>query len=89
MVILGDMLELGEDSEKEHKQILELLKQKQILNAILIGPHFKNVAQPPFTHLFQTSDEALNYLKQFPVSNATVLIKGSRGIKLEKLAEAL
>jgi UDP-N-acetylmuramoyl-tripeptide--D-alanyl-D-alanine ligase len=89
MVILGDMLELGEESEKEHKQVLELLKQKNILRAILVGPHFTKAAQPPFTHLFQNSDEALQYLKQFPVSNATVLIKGSRGIKLEKLAEVL
>jgi UDP-N-acetylmuramoyl-tripeptide--D-alanyl-D-alanine ligase len=89
MVILGDMLELGDDSEKEHTQIIELLKQKNILQAILVGPHFMKAAQPPFTQLFQTSEEALNYLKQFPVSNATVLVKGSRGIKLEKLVEVL
>lgn len=89
MVILGDMLELGEDSEKEHRQIIELLKQKNILHAILVGPHFMKAAKPPFTQLFQTSDEALQYLKKFPVSNATVLVKGSRGIKLEKLVEAL
>lgn len=89
LVILGDMLELGEDSEKEHKQILELLKQKNILQAILVGPHFMKAAQPPFTHLFQTSEEALHYLKKFPVNNATVLVKGSRGIKLEKVVDAL
>ena len=89
MVILGDMLELGEDSEKEHTQIIELLKQKNILNAILIGPHFRKAATSPFTTLFATSEEALNYLKQFPVTQTTVLVKGSRGIKLEKLVEAL
>lgn len=89
LVILGDMLELGEDSEKEHKQIIELLKQKNILRAILVGPHFMKAAQPPYTQLFQTSEEALQYLKKFPVNNVTVLVKGSRGIKLEKLVEAL
>jgi UDP-N-acetylmuramoyl-tripeptide--D-alanyl-D-alanine ligase len=89
LVILGDMLELGEESEKEHKQIIELLKQKNILKAILVGPHFIKAANSPYTTLFNTSEEALNYLKQFPVSNTTILVKGSRGIKLEKLVEAL
>ena len=89
LVILGDMLELGEESEKEHKQIIELLKQKNILKAILVGPHFIKAANSPFTTFFSTSDEALHYLKQFPVCNTTILVKGSRGIKLEKLVEAL
>jgi UDP-N-acetylmuramoyl-tripeptide--D-alanyl-D-alanine ligase len=89
LVILGDMLELGEESEKEHQQIIELLKEKKLLHAILVGPHFIKAAQAPFTQLFQTSEEACNYLKEFPVNNATVLIKGSRGIKLEKLVEVL
>jgi len=89
LVILGDMLELGEESEKEHKQILELLRQRNILKAILVGPHFMKAANSPFTTLFKTSEEALKYLKQFPVNNTTVLVKGSRGIKLEKLVEAL
>lgn len=89
LVILGDMLELGQETEKEHRQIIELLKQKNIVNAILVGPHFMKAAQAPFTNLFQTSEEALNYLKAFPVRNATVLVKGSRGIKLEKLVDAL
>ncbi len=88
-VILGDMLELGEDSEKEHEQILELLKQKNILQGILVGPHFMKAAQAPFVNLFKTSEEALDYLRQFPVKNATILVKGSRGVKLEKLVEAL
>ena len=89
LVILGDMLELGQETEKEHKQIIELLKQKNILQAILVGPHFMKAAQAPFTNVFQTSDEALNYLKKFPLHNATILVKGSRGIKLEKLVDAL
>lgn len=88
-VILGDMLELGDESEKEHKQIIELLKQKNIQRAILVGPHFMKAADKTFTNLFSTSEEALNYLKSFPVHNATILVKGSRGIKLEKLVEAL
>ena len=89
LVILGDMLELGEESEKEHKQIVELLKQKNIQKAILVGPHFIKAASTPFNVFFNSSEEALSYLKQFPVNNTAILIKGSRGIKLEKLVEAL
>ncbi|HSH64578.1 MAG TPA: UDP-N-acetylmuramoyl-tripeptide--D-alanyl-D-alanine ligase [Bacteroidia bacterium] len=89
IVILGDMLELGEESEKEHTQIIELLKQKKISQAIFVGPHFMKAAHSSFPNSFQTSDQALNYIKEHPIKNATVLVKGSRGIKLEKLVEAL
>jgi UDP-N-acetylmuramoyl-tripeptide--D-alanyl-D-alanine ligase len=89
MVILGDMLELGEESEKEHATIIELLQQKNIRNAILVGPHFMKAAHTHYRNLFPTSEAALDYLKQHPAVNLTVLVKGSRGIKLEKLVEAL
>jgi UDP-N-acetylmuramoyl-tripeptide--D-alanyl-D-alanine ligase len=89
MVILGDMLELGEESEKEHASIIQLLKQKNIQHAILVGPHFMKAADTHYRNLFPTSEAALDYLKQHPALNLTVLVKGSRGIKLEKLVEAL
>jgi UDP-N-acetylmuramoyl-tripeptide--D-alanyl-D-alanine ligase len=89
MVILGDMLELGTESEKEHASIIELLKQKKIDNVVLVGPHFMKAANTHFRNLFPTSEAALDYLKQHPALNLTVLVKGSRGIKLEKLVEAL
>jgi UDP-N-acetylmuramoyl-tripeptide--D-alanyl-D-alanine ligase len=89
MVILGDMLELGEESEKEHASIIELLKQKNISKAILVGPHFMKAGNTHYPNLFPSSEAALDYLKQHPALNLTVLVKGSRGIKLEKLVEAL
>jgi UDP-N-acetylmuramoyl-tripeptide--D-alanyl-D-alanine ligase len=89
MVILGDMLELGEESDKEHTAVIELLKQKNINNAILVGPHFMKAAKASYPNLFPTSEAALDYLKQHPALNLTVLVKGSRGIKLEKLVEVL
>ncbi len=89
LVILGDMLELGEESDKEHEQIISLLRQKKMEQAILVGPHFMRAAKKHYPNVFRTSEEALEFLKHFPIKDVTILVKGSRGIKLEKLVEAL
>jgi UDP-N-acetylmuramoyl-tripeptide--D-alanyl-D-alanine ligase len=89
MVILGDMLELGDDSNTEHDAIAKLLDEKGIKNAILVGPYFMKSAKLINAVSFANSDEALQYLLAHPVKDTTVLIKGSRGIKLEKVVEAL
>jgi len=89
MVILGDMLELGVDSKKEHDAIVALLKQKGLSNAILIGPFFKEAGKLINALTFNNSDECIDYLNQKNIQNSTILIKGSRGIKLEKVAEVL
>jgi UDP-N-acetylmuramoyl-tripeptide--D-alanyl-D-alanine ligase len=89
MVILGDMLELGVDSKKEHDAIVSLLKQKNLSNAILVGPFFKEAGKLMNALTFNNSDECIDYLKQNLIQNSTILIKGSRGIKLEKVAEVL
>lgn len=89
MAILGDMLELGEDSTKEHDSIVNLLKNKNITNLILVGPFFKESGKSINAKTFSNSDEVVDYLKQHPVKDSTILIKGSRGIKLEKVVELL
>lgn len=89
MVILGDMLELGEESAKEHDHIVELLQQKNISNALLVGPLFTEAGKKVNAKTFPDSDAAVNYLKQHPQKYTTILIKGSRGIKLEKVVEVL
>lgn len=89
MVILGDMLELGSESEKEHDAILNLLKEKNISNAILVGPLFVAAGKKTNSKTFATSDQAVEFLKQNKITDTTILIKGSRGIKLEKVVEVL
>ncbi|MBL0328408.1 MAG: UDP-N-acetylmuramoyl-tripeptide--D-alanyl-D-alanine ligase [Bacteroidetes bacterium] len=89
MVILGDMLELGSESEKEHDAIVALLQQKNISNAILVGPHFIAAGKKVSAKTFSNSDEVVDFLKQNKVIDSTILIKGSRGIKLEKVVEVL
>ena len=88
MLILGDMLELGKDSHKEHQQIIELLKNKGLANTLLIGNHFSETENSIHAKHFNTSDEAKEYLQANKIENTTILIKGSRGIKLEKILEA-
>lgn len=89
MVILGDMLELGEESAKEHDAIVQLLQQKNIENAILVGPLFKEAGKNAAVKTFVSSDEALDYLKAHPQKDTAILVKGSRGIRLEKVLTAL
>ena len=84
LCILGDMLELGKDSEKEHKEIISLCK-KLNLDCYYIGKEFKKVKQESFNNRKHFEEE----LKQERIDNKTILLKGSRGIRLEKLVELL
>lgn len=82
MLVLGDMLELGDESEKEHKLIVDLLHEKKLENYILVGPLFHSLKEKMS---FENSGEAAAYLRENPVKEKTILVKGSRGIKLENI----
>ncbi len=88
LVLLGDMFELGEFSKEEHLKIAELLKEKKLTNVILVGEEFFKQTQNDFLK-FKTTEECKDYLKKQGVTAATVLIKGSRGMKMETLQEVL
>jgi UDP-N-acetylmuramoyl-tripeptide--D-alanyl-D-alanine ligase len=85
-LVLGDMLELGEDSANEHQEIINLLKEKKLNNFFLVGPIFKSILNE---NSFSNSDEAREYLQNINLTNNLILIKGSRGIKLEKIIDVL
>ena len=86
LYILGDMLELGEDSISEHQTIIdELSKYNQ--EVILVGKEF-NKCKHNFTHFFNTEDAHV-WIEKNPIKDMYILLKGSRGIKLEKLKEVL
>jgi UDP-N-acetylmuramoyl-tripeptide--D-alanyl-D-alanine ligase len=90
ILVLGDMLELGEDSHKEHKHIIELIQQKGFENFILVGKEFMAAAEGKMSNvIFEDSIKAAEYIKQKAPLNTYMLIKGSRGIKMEKVLEAL
>jgi UDP-N-acetylmuramoyl-tripeptide--D-alanyl-D-alanine ligase len=87
MLILGDMLELGEQSATEHQNIIELLQQNHFDNVILVGKDFMKT-QNPFL-CFESVSELTDYLELHPIRNNSILIKGSRGIKLENILPKL
>ena len=82
--ILGDMRELGDASEQEHRTILDLLKSLGFHEAFLVGPCFSRFNDNPEYLTFATVDDLVAYLAQHPVAGRTILVKGSRGIQLEK-----
>ena len=84
LVILGDMLELGASSEVEHQAIVNYLESKS-LKAILVGKCYQKT-KSGFT-TFKDTLQLIPYLKQDGLENSLVLLKGSRGIKLEMLLE--
>jgi len=87
LVILGDMLELGADSRSEHANAIQLLKELD-LDSILVGSLFGLEDQDLFP-CFENAEQTLTYLENNPIKGRTILIKGSRGIKLESVLSAL
>ena len=84
IAILGDMLELGENEYKEHEDIVQFMKENNI-NGLLVGSIFSNIKCNFPT--FEKVEFILTYLENMSYINSTILIKGSRGIKLEKIIE--
>ncbi|MBF8455704.1 UDP-N-acetylmuramoyl-tripeptide--D-alanyl-D-alanine ligase [Kaistella sp. G5-32] len=84
-IIIGDMLELGADSETEHQAILDLAQKLHFDEMITVGNHFTNVNQNSGS--FLNSAELSAYLKEHSISSKNILLKGSRGIALEQILE--
>ncbi len=83
MAILGDMFELGEESEKEHQKIIAWCKELEI-TCYFVGNHFFKAGNG--AHNFFPDVAACNhYLQNNTVNHHLILIKGSRGIHLENI----
>jgi len=90
IAMLGDMLELGEDSAAEHKAVIESALSRGFCKVFFVGKEFSAVSVASDNAMFfQTSDELADYLKVNPVRGATILIKGSRGTRMEKVIPTL
>jgi UDP-N-acetylmuramoyl-tripeptide--D-alanyl-D-alanine ligase len=87
LLFLGNMLELGNDSEKEHRAIVKMLEELGFKEVYLVGSHFKNVAEN--YEYFDTIEECAAAIKKEQIKNGHILIKGSRGSKMERLLEVL
>lgn len=89
LVILGDMLELGEKSEEEHNKLLDELKSHKIENVFLVGSVFQKVSSNTGFRSFPDVSKLIDILRIEPVKGYTVLIKGSRRMGLEKVYDLL
>lgn len=88
-VILGDMLELGNESESEHEKIIGLLQDYSFDKIILVGNIYNSLKVPDKFLKFRDVSELENWLKNRNIAHSNVLIKGSRGIQLEKIVRLL
>jgi len=88
VVILGDMLELGDEAISEHQQIISQIENSNIEQAIFIGEIFKTIENSSH-QFFESTNDLLTHIKEHPLKNKNILIKGSRGIALEKVVEYL
>ncbi|MBQ3208300.1 MAG: UDP-N-acetylmuramoyl-tripeptide--D-alanyl-D-alanine ligase [Alistipes sp.] len=91
LLILGDMLELGKWSFDEHCRILQLAAQVENAELLLVGSEFSRAAHALGIGATCCTDstEAADWVAQNKISDTVILLKGSRGIKLEKLIGVL
>lgn len=87
ILMLGAMMELGRESIQEHQNIIELIKKYQWHKIILVDGDFGKTHHS-FIY-FSNSAEAAMWCKQQNFKDSYILIKGSRSIKMEKIAEVL
>ncbi len=87
MLWLGGMKEMGSETEAEHRNLIDLIRQYEWAGVILVGTEFKDV-QTGF-QWFEDAQEAAVYVRTNRPENASILIKGSRSSRMELLLEAL
>ena len=89
VIILGDMLELGEKSEEEHAGILNILKCAAPCEVILVGNMFSKVSAGSDIKSFRDVEKLRSHLSENPIRGSYILIKGSRKMTLEKIYDLL
>lgn len=87
-LVLGDMLELGADSEAEHRKIVEKIAASGIKKVMLVGQNFASVAKSGMS-TYKNVDELISVLTENKLNGCLVLIKGSNSMKLTKVVEHL
>lgn len=89
VLILGDMFELGDYSQIEHQNIVELIMQHQFDEVILTGPEFGQTKTKSDFLKFNHVEDVINHFSEHPIRQKNILVKGSRGMKLETLIDKL
>lgn len=86
-VLIGGMMELGEEGPAEHAAIVELLKSRDWALVLLVGGDFARI-EHPFIYM-EDSRKAADWMLQHPIRDALVLLKGSRSMAMEKVLASL
>ncbi len=89
MVILGDMLELGEESNDEHARVIDALHHHDVGDVLLCGPRFKSAVSDKEYTCFDSVKELSEWLSSNKTVGKTILVKGSRGMALDKIYDLL
>jgi UDP-N-acetylmuramoyl-tripeptide--D-alanyl-D-alanine ligase len=89
MIILGDMMELGEHSLEEHKNMIALTRKLSFDKVFFIGELFSMAARDGKEICFADINEAMAWFRVNPVLDMTILLKGSRKMQLEQLTNLL
>jgi UDP-N-acetylmuramoyl-tripeptide--D-alanyl-D-alanine ligase len=85
IMILGDMFELGEESPQEHQVIVNSLSNQEAVSCYFIGKEFyANQTDKNNFHFYETFESFSDHLKEVKIENSYILIKGSRGMALER-----
>jgi UDP-N-acetylmuramoyl-tripeptide--D-alanyl-D-alanine ligase len=87
VVIMGDMFELGEESIYEHQAIVDLATSLSFDEIFLVGENFHQTVTEKHQFLSYNLLEA--YIKQNPLEKQSILIKGSRGMRLERILDVI
>ena len=85
ILMLGAMMELGDESVKEHGDIIQLISNYKWDEVVVAGKDFINL--PSFILKFNSAEEIASWFKKQAFKNATILIKGSRSMAMEKVLE--
>lgn len=87
VLILGDMKELGPDTDLEHQKVADYVSHHNFDRVIFVGDNFSRITTdyPRFKDL----DSLKFYLKENPIEDSYILLKGSRGVQLEKCIDVL
>ncbi len=85
ILILGDMLELGVDSLKEHQSINQLISKLDFKTVFLVGEQYSEI-ETNYCQ-FSTFNKLADYLTKHPINNSQILIKGSRKLALERVLD--
>ena len=91
VAVLGEMLELGEEGPKEHRKLGELLNALGIEELIAFGAQTEETVKAfkgKGFH-FTNREEFIKFISEFPFRGKTVLVKGSRGNRLEEAVELI